>query len=155
LSDAADLAAALVLTNWFPPLLEEILMKKLLLVLMCGAVLGLVADKAHAIPPFMNAFIAKYAGADAKPEFAKSVKEEVKCNVCHVKGEKKEVRNEYGEALKKAGLDKKDFKKERLESEPDAVAKEINAALDKVGKEKNKAGETYESRLKAGKLPVE
>jgi hypothetical protein len=130
-------------------------MKKLLLVLMCGALLGLVAEQAHAIPPFMNAFVAKYAGDKAKPDFAKSVKEEVKCNVCHVKGEKKEVRNAYGEALKKAGLDKNNFKKERLESEPDAVAKEINAALDKVGKEKSKGGDTYEARIQAGKLPVE
>jgi hypothetical protein len=130
-------------------------MKKLLLAAICGAAVCLVSGEAHAVPPFMNAFIAKYAGADAKPDFAKLVKEEVKCNVCHVKGEKKEVRNDYGESLKKAGLDKNNFKKERLDAEPDAVAKEINAALDKVGKEKSKAGTTYEALIKAGKLPVE
>ncbi len=128
-------------------------MKKLFLVLVCGAALWLLpTGNAEAIPLFYQKFEAKYAGADAKPEFAALVKE-TKCNVCHVKGEKKEVRNAYGEALHKAGLEKDDFKKERVEAEGDKVDKEIMEALEKAAAEKSAGGMTFGELLKAGKLP--
>lgn len=130
-------------------------MKKLCLVLVCGAVLWLIpSGDAQAIPLFYNKFEAKYAGASAKPDFVAAIKE-AKCNVCHVKGEKKEVRNEYGEALHKAGLEKDKYKKERVDSEADVVDKEIMDALEKVAGEKSKAGAPYGDALKAGKLPVQ
>ena len=92
-------------------------MKKLFLVLACGAALWLIpSGNAEAIPLFYSKFEAKYAGADAKPEFAMLVKE-TKCNVCHIKGEKKEVRNAFGESLHKMGLEKDNYKKERVEAE--------------------------------------
>jgi hypothetical protein len=128
-------------------------MKKLCLILVCGAATWLIPPgNAEAIPLFYKTFETKYAGADAKPEFATLVKE-TKCNVCHVKGEKKEVRNAYGEALHDAGLDKKKYPKERIEAEADAVEKEVMEALEKVAKEKSAGGMTYGDLLKAGKLP--
>jgi hypothetical protein len=129
-------------------------MKKLFLVLALGGVLWVLpCGSAEAIPLFFKTFETKYAGADAKPEFVTLVKE-TKCNICHVKGEKKTVRNEYGEALHKVGgLEKDDFKKERVEAEPEAAEKEVNAALDKVAAEKSKGGETFGDIIKAGKIP--
>ena len=131
-------------------------MKKLFLVLALGGVLWVLpCGSAEAIPLFFKSFEAKYAGADAKPEFVTLVKE-TKCNICHVQGEKKEVRNEYGEVMHKVGkLEKDNYKKERVEAEPDAVDKEVNDALDKSAAEKSKSGETFGDIIKAGKLPVE
>lgn len=128
-------------------------MKKLCLVLVCGAALWLLpTGNAEAIPLFYQKFEAKYAGADAPAAFSATVKE-TKCNVCHVKGEKKEVRNAYGEALHKLGLEKDNYKKERVEAEADKVDKEVMDALEKVAAEKGKDGKTYGEQIKAGKLP--
>lgn len=130
-------------------------MKKLFLVLVCGAAMWLLpTGNAEAIPLFYQKFEAKYAGAAAKPEFAALVKE-TKCNVCHVKGEKKEVRNGYGEALHKAGLEKDNYKKERVEAEGDKVDKEVMDALEKAAAEKSAGGMTYGDLIKSGKLPGE
>jgi hypothetical protein len=130
-------------------------MKKLCLILVCGAALWVVpADRAEAIPLFYTKFEEKYAGAAANPEFSALVKE-VKCNVCHVKGEKKEVRNAYGETLHKMGLEKDNYKKERVDNEADAVHKELMDAFDKAAATKNAGGEAYGDRLKGNKLPVE
>lgn len=128
-------------------------MKKLFLVLVCGAAMWLLpTGNAEAIPLFYQKFEAKYAGASAKPEFAALVKE-TKCNVCHVKGEKKEVRNGYGEALHKAGLEKDNYKKERVEAEGDKVDKEVMDALEKAAAEKSAGGMSYGDLIKSGKLP--
>ena len=105
-------------------------MKKLFLVLVCGAAMWLLpTGNAEAIPLFYQKFEAKYAGAGAPEAFSMLVKEQ-KCNVCHVKGEKKEVRNAYGEALHKIGLEK-------------------------AAAEKSAGGMTYGELLKSGKLPGE
>lgn len=127
-------------------------MKKLCLVLVCGASLWLLpCSTASAIPLFYSQFEAKYAGNGAAPEFVALVKE-TKCNVCHIKGEKKSVRNSYGETLHKLGLEKENYKKERVDTEKDAVEKEITAAFEKAAAEKNGSG-TYGDLFKTGKLP--
>jgi hypothetical protein len=129
-------------------------MKKLFLVLALGGVLWVLpCGSAEAIPLFYQKFEAKYAGADAKPEFVALVKE-TKCNVCHVQGEKKDVRNEYGAALHDvAKLEKDNYKKERVDAEGDAVEKELMAAFEKVAAEKSKSGVSFGDLFKSGKLP--
>ncbi len=67
------------------------------------------------------------------------------CNVCHIKGKAKKMRNAYGEKLSKL-LDKTDDKENTTK---------IQASIKKVGEMKSAKGPTYAELLKAGKLPVE
>jgi hypothetical protein len=67
------------------------------------------------------------------------------CNVCHVKGKAKKMRNEYGEKLADL-LDKKGDK-----DHPD----KIKAAFAKVAGMKSSKGPTYGELIKGGKLPAE
>lgn len=129
-------------------------MKKFSLVLVLGALAWVLpCGNAEAIPLFNMKFQERYAGEKANADFAKLVKDTAKCNVCHVEGEKKTVRNAYGEALHDAGLDKKKYPKERVESEAEAVGKEITAAFDKAEAAKSPSGKTFGELIKAGKLP--
>lgn len=90
---------------------------------------------------------------DVDPEFARAARK-AGCNICHVKGEKKEeVQNEYGSALSKL-LDSENFDKDRIKNEPDKVKEEILAAFKKVADEKSKDGEAFGAKIKAGKLPA-
>src|SRR5437762_2887974 len=76
---------------------------------------------ARAIPPFWEQFEAKYVKKGATDEKQKALNvllTETKCNVCHVMGQEKKVRNRYGTELAKL-LNKKDFTKERLQAEPE------------------------------------
>ena len=100
--------------------------------------------------------------ADARPQYNKEHDEmhkesknaeelkAAKCNKCHF-GKKKADRNDYGKALIKLGLTEEKYKAEKGDKE--AFAKTIQEALKKVLKEKNPDGETYGSRIEAGKLP--
>jgi hypothetical protein len=67
------------------------------------------------------------------------------CNVCHVKGKAKKLRNEYGDKLS----DLLDVKKDKNNVE------KIKESLTKVAAVKSSQGPTYGELLKAGKLPVE
>jgi hypothetical protein len=129
-------------------------MKKLSLALILGAAACLLSQgKAEAIPLFNTKFQERYASSAAPAEFVTLVKETTKCNVCHILGEEKKVRNGYGESLKKAGL-MKTFAMKIKEDEA-GTTKAIQDAFDKVEKEKTVAGKTYGELLKAGKLPGE
>ena len=67
------------------------------------------------------------------------------CNVCHVKGKAKKMRNEYGQKLSEL-LDVKSDK---------GNPKKIQEAIKKVGEMKSSPkGPTYSELLKAGKLPT-
>jgi hypothetical protein len=66
------------------------------------------------------------------------------CNVCHVKGKAKKMRNEYGQKLSEL-LDRKADKDN---------PKKIQASIKKVGKEKSSKGPTYEELIKEGNLPA-
>ena len=66
------------------------------------------------------------------------------CNVCHVKGKAKKMRNEYGEQLAKL-LDRKADKDD---------PKKIQESIKKVGALKSSKGPTYSEMLKEGKLPA-
>lgn len=131
-------------------------MKKLSLVLAFGALAWMLpCGNAEATPLFYAKFEAKYAGADAKPEFVALVKE-TKCNICHVKDAKsKKERNPYGDALHTAGLDKKDFPKDRVDSMPAEVEKEIFGFFEKAAAAKSPSGVAFGDLIGTGKLPGE
>jgi hypothetical protein len=130
-------------------------------VAICGVlVFGFRAPAALALPPFFKEFQAKYVKADSADEnekqFATLIVETTKCNVCHVQGEQKKVRNAYGTELSKH-LKKADFSTERLKAEPEKCTAEIMAAFDAVAAIKS-AGEespTYGELLGQFKLPAE
>ncbi len=130
-------------------------------VAVCCAV-GLIfsGPQALAIPPFMKEFQAKYAKPDSadekEKEYAKILVETVKCNVCHVQGEPKKVRNAYGTELSKL-LKKDDFKSERLKEEPEKCSAEIVAALDAVAAMKSSGEDspTFGEIIAQYKLPVD
>jgi hypothetical protein len=140
-------------------------MKKICLTLIIGALatlwtLGGHVEQAGAVSFFKKGFEARYVGeepsTDAQMSIAAAVKER-KCYVCHVKGQKKKIRNAYGDALSKL-LDKDNFKASRREAEPEKAMSEVQAALEKVEAMKADATKadsaTWGDLLKAGKLPV-
>jgi hypothetical protein len=67
------------------------------------------------------------------------------CNVCHVKGKAKKMRNEYGQKLS----DLLDVKTDKTNT------KKIKESIEKVSKMKSSKGPTYGELLKAGRLPAE
>ena len=128
----------------------------MLSVLVCGV------QPAIAIPPFFEQFKARYTPEEGATEqqqaLAKLVESEEsgKCLICHVKGQKKTVRNHYGMELAKL-LKKKDFSKQRLESDGDNARKEIIAALEKVealrSDEGNDSAPTFGEVIAMGVIP--
>ncbi len=136
-------------------------MKNWLLWTACGAIGALLVSPAVlALPKFRQAFEKRYVDATKNAAFAELVKKEG-CNVCHVKGEQKNVRNAYGKVL--AGLIPGDAQ-ERLKQAGDSKAQEEQKLLKELEEAFTKAektpvngtnGETFGDRLKAGKLPAE
>ena len=129
-----------------------------LLIVGAAIVANSQAYTAWAIPPFLKEFQAKYVKADAgeekDKEFAKLINETAKCNVCHVQGAEKKVRNGYGTALGEM-LKKDNFKAERLKAEPEKCTAEIVAAFDAVAAKKSgdDKSPTFGELIVAGKLP--
>lgn len=115
--------------------------------------LVVLVSAAHAQPPFFEKFQDMY-GRNAPPDFQEKIKA-MKCNICHVKDEPKKVHNEYGEALKKAGLSKQQAKDLKDPAKAAQANKDIEEAFKKVEEQKNSKGEKFGDRIKAGKLPVE
>lgn len=120
-----------------------------------AAVLSSQIPSAQAMPPFFKEFQAKYVKADEKDKaFAALVTQTAKCNVCHVPGPDKKMRNAYGKQLSMI-LKKENFKADRLKAEPDKCAAEIAAALDAVAamKSGDDQSQTFGELIAAGKLP--
>ncbi|MCH8923395.1 MAG: hypothetical protein IIA67_09650 [Planctomycetes bacterium] len=122
----------------------------------CGA----NVERAGAVSFFKKGFESRYVGEEPSTDAQKSLAvalKETKCYVCHVKGQKKKVRNAYGDALSKL-LDKDNFKASRRAAEPDKAMAEVHAAMEKVEAmkvdPKMDASPTWGDLLKAGKLPV-
>lgn len=113
-----------------------------------------ITTPAFGITEFSKQWKDKYLGEDASKEFVRAGRR-ASCYVCHVKGhpDKKEARNEYGQALHMY-LDKEDFPKERIKAEPEAVKKEILEAFEKAGEKKSKDGRTFAEKIKAEELPA-
>lgn len=115
---------------------------------LCGA------QPAQALPPFWKQFEAKFVTPNA--DKAKALKS-AKCNVCHVEGEEKAVRNPFGskfdELVDGAAL------KKLIRAEPEKAEQQIVEALDKVAAMKLKPDDdesmTFGDVLAEGKLPHE
>lgn len=123
-------------------------MKKAGILTLCGLVAAMLvgfAEKANARPDYKKVHDEKY-----KDSPIKAALDDAKCNACHY-GKKKTDRNDYGQALVKAGLTGDNFKAKK--GDKDAFAKEIAEAMDKVLKEKSQGGETFGDLIKGGKLP--
>ena len=138
-------------------------MKKLILLsAACLFCVALVAPDARAIAPFKKAFQEKYVDKSDNEEFKEKFKK-ASCNTCHVKGEKKEVRNAYGEELSKliegdANARIKEAGKagdEARTAETEKALKELQKAFEEVAKMESKSKVKYGDLLKQGKLPVE
>ena len=127
------------------------MMKRLVAVLLVAVVCVGGASPAFAIKGFNDQFKLTYTEGDGKGDFKKLV-EEAKCNVCHVQGENKKIRNAYGEAFKGL-LKKEDFPAKRFKDEPEKCKEEIEAAFKKVEEMKAKDGKTFGEKIKAGVLP--
>jgi hypothetical protein len=128
-------------------------MKKFIPIVVIAAVcMSSATQTALAIKPFDDAW-REYYLKETKDEDLKKLAGEAKCNICHVQGEKKTVRNPYGEALDKL-LDKKDYDAKRLKAAPEKVKEELEAAFKKVEEEKGKGQEkTFKERMDAHLLP--
>ncbi len=123
----------------------------LTLTVMLGFVLGMTVSPAYAIKQFGDQFKETYTGKSENKEFIKLV-EEAKCNVCHIDGENKKKRNQYGEAVATL-LKKADFPPDRFKKEPEKCKEEIEKAFKKAGEMKDKEGKTFADKIKGGKLP--
>lgn len=126
-------------------------MKRLVAFLLVAVVCIGGAAPAFAIKGFNDQFKLTYAEGDGKADFKKLV-EEAKCNVCHVQGENKKIRNQYGEAFKDL-LKKDNFPAKRFKDEPEKCKEEIEAAFKKVEEMKAKDGKTFGEKIKVGTLP--
>lgn len=111
------------------------------------------ASPAFAIKQLNDQFKAVYAGDDANEEFVELVKDG-KCYVCHVKGEKKTVRNTYGKALHEA-IEKDEFPVKEFKADPEKYAERLKDIFKKIEEEKSGDEEhkTFADRMKANLLP--
>ena len=108
----------------------------------------------QAIPAFAKAFKARVTDKSKNADFVAAVTA-AKCNVCHFatpESKSKKQKNDFGKELGKH-LSKKNYTSTRVREEAAAVNKEFDAAFAKVLAAKNPKGETYQSRVDAGKLP--
>jgi hypothetical protein len=109
-------------------------------IMMTVGLVSLSARPAFAVKQFYDEFKEVYAGDGGLDP---SLVAKAKCNICHVKGEKKKVKNDYGKLLD-----------ELLDRKTDAKNPEkIREALAKVADMKSPSGETWGEMIKAGKLP--
>lgn len=108
---------------------------------------------ALAVSKLKKAFAAKYAGEKADEELKKLVKSGG-CYVCHVKGEKKTVRNDYGKAMEKA-FEKNEFPLKDWEKDQEKYADKLSEIFKKVEGEKSgfEDHKTFGDRIKANLLP--
>ncbi len=123
-------------------------MKKAGMLLLCGLMAAAFVGwtrTADARPQYKKEHDAKYKGSSIEAAL-----EEVKCNACHY-GKKKTDRNDYGQALVKAGLTKESFMEKKGDEK--GLAKHIQESLEKALKEKSEGGQTFGDLIKAGKLP--
>ena len=93
------------------------------------------------------------SGDDVDADFKKTARK-AGCYVCHVKGkDKKEVRNEYGEAVHQY-LDAEEFSKEYVKENEEKAAEQIQEGLKKAAEEKSEDGRTFGEKLEALELPA-
>jgi hypothetical protein len=124
---------------------------------------SMMTSAAIALPEFKKEFEKKYVAPAKDSQFSQLTKDAAR-NVCHVKDQKKDVRNAYGEALAKLvqGDAKKRLKKAEQAGGSDAkdaemkkLLDEINDAMIKAEGEKSPSGSTFGELLKTHKLPAQ
>jgi hypothetical protein len=128
------------------------LMMWVLLPVLAVVVIGSMTP-VHAIPAFEAEYKKTYYKPDGSAEQKKLAAaidkisetkdgKTTSCNVCHIAGQGKKMKNEYGQAVGKV-VTKKD---------KDAADK-IQAGLKTTEGEKSKSGKTFGDLIKAGELP--
>jgi hypothetical protein len=114
------------------------------LVLSCGLMIFLVTP-AMAIEEFHRQWKDHYLSDDNVDEKLKELGKSG-CHICHVKGVKKDVRNEYGVALEKY-LSAEDFPADWVAANPEEAKKRIVAAFKQVEEDlKRSAGSNRDIR---------
>ena len=120
---------------------------------------GALTQHALALREFKKSFEDRYVKPLEKN--AQRVFRRANCNVCHVKGEKKDVHNAFGaEIAQRIQGDAKDRLKQAKQSasrdqELAQVLLELATALDQVESLPAADGTTFGDRIRSGKLPVE
>lgn len=112
----------------------------------------LAATPALATNEFSKEWKAHYMNDQADDDFVRTARR-AGCNVCHIKGEKKEMRNEYGQAAQEF-LDKEKFTREWVKENPEEATRLIVAGLKKAGEKSSSDGRKFADKLKAGELPA-
>jgi hypothetical protein len=125
-------------------------MKKLVFAFALFGFVAASTTPAFAIKEFNDQWTKHYVESSDNAAF-KELAASAKCNVCHVNGEKKSVRNEYGAAIGKVAKAKE--LKPLAKSDPKKFEEELNAAFAKVADVKAKDGKTFGEKIKAGELP--
>ena len=131
-------------------------MRSLTSLLMAGVVLASAAS-AFALPPIPHYLAEAVGGKEETKGFATAVEGlKSKCDVCHKPGADKKGKghglNDFGLAFKKH-LNDKAFMAAHKEKNTAEATKLFTEAWGKVVDDKNAAGETFGSLIKAGKLP--
>ncbi len=118
------------------------------------ACMMLIASPAMAISEFGKQWKNHYlSGEEVNPDFVKAGRK-AGCYVCHVKKkEKKDFRNEYGEAVHKF-LKSEDFSKEYVKANPEEAKKKILEGFKKAGEMKSKDEMKFIDKIKANQLPA-
>lgn len=107
-------------------------------------VLTLTPANVDATPNIKKAFDAGYVKTSTDAAF-KAAAAKAKCNICHF-GKSKKMRNDFGTTISKT------LKAEGLTKKEKDLTK-LGAVLKKAVLEKNADKVTFESLIKAGKLP--
>lgn len=124
-------------------------MKRLVLAFGCACFL---AAPALATNEFAKEWKDHYATDKAAKAFVDAARK-AGCNVCHVKGEKKTERNEYGKAVMEF-LKKEDFTKEWVKENPEKAKELIVAGLKMAGDKSSSSGKKFAEKIAAGELPA-
>ena len=106
----------------------------------------------QATSEFNKAWKAHYLEDPVSDEFKKTARK-AGCYVCHVKGEKKKVRNEYGEAVHEF-LDKEEYTKDYVKANKEQATEEMIEGIKKAGEKSSLDGKTFEEKLAEGVLPA-
>ncbi len=136
-------------------------MRRFLLHLVAAFVtLAVTSTTTLAITPFKKPFDEKYVKDSDNADFRRAFRR-AGCNVCHVKGKKRDYVNAYGLELSKlipgSAQDRLDAAKEQgkeaKDAEQEKLLKEFTEAMSKVEAMKTSSGKTYGELFKAHELP--
>lgn len=121
-------------------------MKTLKWLLACTFVAMALARSAEARPQYKLVVDEKVKGQKIEP-----VVQELKCDFCHVPKENKKIRNTYGMALTKCGLNAERFNE--LRSDRNKLATFVQEVMKKAEAEKSPNGRTFGDLIKEGRAP--